>query len=104
MLRSILFAVFVSSGTAFQISPPARLPVAASRNGRSVAPAMGLFDFLAAGKAGAKHILVSDRSYATKVMNEISAGDFLALMPVLPSQQHRAHAKPAEMLPADNGS
>ena len=35
---------------------------------------MGLFDFLAVGKAGASHILVSDKAYANKVLAEIKSG------------------------------
>ncbi|KAL1530525.1 hypothetical protein AB1Y20_001426 [Prymnesium parvum] len=35
---------------------------------------MGLFDFLAAGKAGAKHILVRNRADAITIMNEIKGG------------------------------
>merc|ERR1719253_2530565 len=50
------------------------LPVSARSAKVVPAPQMGMFDFLAFGKAGASHILVSDRAYANKIMNEINAG------------------------------
>ena len=65
----MLFGMICASFSAgYMVSPVS--PSTASRS----TPAMGLFDFLAFGKAGASHILVTDRAYATKIKREIDSG------------------------------
>jgi peptidyl-prolyl cis-trans isomerase C len=47
----------------------------AGKSRRAPAPVAGMFDFLAVGKAGAKHILLSDRTKANYLKGEIENGN-----------------------------
>lgn len=67
-----LLALTTRPSAGLRLSPVALKRPALAAHSSPVS--MGLFDFLSAGKAGAKHILVSDRAYANKIMGEIEAG------------------------------
>lgn len=66
-----MFLNIVLSALAFAPNGAVRLP--SPRLASS--PRMGMFDFLAFGKAGASHILVESRSKATFIKQQIEDGD-----------------------------
>jgi hypothetical protein len=72
MLRTLLFALLAAPCTAFQA--PALSVRSALAASRVVTPAMGPFDFLAFGQAGARHILLSDRGKANFLKQQIEEG------------------------------
>ena len=72
-IRIAMLALMATSCSAFQ-APSALARSALAPSSRAKSPAMGPFDFLAFGQAGASHILLSDRGKANYLKQQIEDG------------------------------
>ena len=68
-----MFMLVMGLVSSWQLPTPTAARAAA--NVRAQPAVMGPFDFLAFGKAGASHILMSDRSRAQYIKGQIEGGD-----------------------------
>ena len=73
-MRTTLLLALAATSIAFHLPTAVAFHLPTAAASRTASLKMGPFDFLAFGKAGASHILVSDRSRASYIKGEIEKG------------------------------